>query len=660
MSVVMAWAEGERARWLGRAAALDHGREQPEWVRAATRADKLSDLTPAQVSWLVAKGPEAPARALLAEASGPLRRGGRLDLGRVAAARFGVDALPLVLGEASDSADRLGLLVLPYRGPQVATLVAGWLRQLGSARLWARLWLLRHAELAARTLRPAALAGTGRAQRNAVDALRFLSDSGHAANLPPEPAPLLEDETASLVAVLRRARLAAPPEPPPGDPELPLAVESSAAPQPLVEPLDVPGDPHLAADLGQTLLDGWLNDGMPAAKAWILLAQAHVGDDATMDRLAPLIRSWPGKNRWARAVDGLAVLATAGTDVALRHLLAIAEGMSGGPTNDRADTYLAQAAAARGLSVTQLADRLAVDLGLDTGVVLDYGPRSFTIVLDDHLKPHVVDGAGKLLARPPRPGVRDSRPEAYQGFRQFGKELRTAAGRQIARIERDMLAHRRRPAGDLAAVLLPHPILGSITRRLLWGEYHPDGRLLRALRVAEDGSFADLDDTTAAVEPGAALGVVHPAQLGAELAGWVRTFDDYGIVQPFPQLHRPAVALTAAQRTATGLEGFGPLSREAVERLLNNRWLGNGYEEPGHRHTRLHRRLGTGGLALVVEVTPGVPTSWSVDAEEQHITELWVDDADSDHLRLSRSVPLGAADPVALSELLVELHALHR
>lgn len=741
---VMVWADGERELWWSRAAALDHGLEQPDWVTAATGADRLSELTPMQVSWLFSKGPEASARALLAT---PLlhRARQRLDVNRVAVARFELDALPLALSEAGESADQLGVLMLPFRGPEAALMVAGWLRQLGSARLWARLWLYRHAEAAARALIPAAAGRPGKARQNAEDALRYLAAIGHgpiivktadgygaaagaviAALLEPAPgrelpsgvpgratpggaeltpvpsvfpdaaraarkgqAPqwmrperlpeirragggsLPEDEVARLVDALTRSRLGGAPEPAPGDPAprnggLPLVVESSAAAQPLVAPADpeaarlIAGcDRQSLAAFGRALLDEWLTDEMPASEAWVVPAQAHVGDDSTMDRLAPLVRSWPARSRYARAIDGLAVLATVATDGALRHLLAIEEGMSGGPTNERAVVYLTQAAARRGLSVTQLADRLAITHGLDTGVTLDYGPRKFMVVTDEHLTAYAADADGRLLARPPKPGVKDTHPEAYQQFLRLKRELRVTVAAQIARLEREMLAHRHRPARDLPAVLLPHPILGPIARRLLWGEYDAGKGLVRALRVAEDGSFADLHDTTAAVDGDAPLGIVHPAELGGELAGWAQTFADYEILQPFPQLHRPAVVLTGAERAATSLAGFGPVATDRVVGLLRGRWQGNGFHPSSRLHTQLAREL-PGGLTLLVEVDPGVTTSTHNTVGEQRITEVWADDMWSDHWQLARRTPMGACDSAALSESLVELYALSR
>ncbi|SNY70500.1 DUF4132 domain-containing protein [Paractinoplanes atraurantiacus] len=679
---VMAWEEGERERWLARAALLEHGREEDGWTREANNADRLSDLSPMQVPWLFAKGPEAAARAMLA---GPmlLRQRQRLDIGRVAVARFEVDALKLALGLAGESADRLGSLLLPFRGPEPAALVAGWLRHLGSARLWARLWLQRHATVAAQALMPVALGKPGRARQNAEDALHHLRATGHEATLlkvaagktakprkmpdwaRPERLPgvrrigggmLGEDEVGRLIEGLTRSRLEDAPEPAPGDPAPGgRAVESSAAAQPEVrapDPEILAGcDRHSLAEFGRALLDQWLTDDMPASEAWVLLAQAHLGDDSTMDKLAPLIRSWPARSRWARAIDGLAVLATAGTDVALRHLLAMEERMSGGPTNDRALVYLTQAAARRGLSVTQLADRLAATHDLGRGVTLDYGPRSFTVVLDDHLTPHVVGADGRRLAKPPKPGVKDFKPESFQDFVRLKKELRLTVSAQTARLERDMLAHRVRPA---AGVRAPHPILGPLARRLLWAE--PG----RRLRIAEDGSFADVHDATARVDDDAVLRIVHPAELEpAELADWRQIFADYEILQPFPQLNRPFVALTEEQRAATSLPGFGPVATGAVVGLLNRGWLGNGF----HNGTRLHTQLAhalPGDLTLLIEVDPGVSTSSLNSVDEQRITEIWIDDAGSDHWQVARTTPMGAGDAAALSELLTGLDATLR
>ncbi|KHD77477.1 hypothetical protein MB27_10125 [Actinoplanes utahensis] len=714
---VMVWADGERDRWLARAAALDPGVHEPAWSTTGGGTYPV----PAQMLWAIARGPDEVARDVIARTRlRGLRQ--RVDLGRVVIARFGIDALDHAVTEAEGSPDQLGMLLLPFRAPRIAPLAAGWLRHLGSARLWARLWLRRHPETAVRALLPAATGKPGRVRQQAEDALHFLTTAGHGEidivagyarggpagidsgvralfavppgfAVPPQathtarkggdPAwtcpeglpeirltdggALPEDEVAALIAGLREARLEDPPEPAPGDPEpagseQPLVVEAPAAAQPMVrapepevEKLIARCDRASLAAFGRALLDEWLTADMPAAQAWVLLAQAHVGDDTTMDRLAPLVRGWPPKSRYLRAIDGHAVLATMGTDVSLRHLLAIEENMSGGAMNERATVYLTQAAARRGLSVTQLADRLAVTHGLDTGIPMDYGTRAFTVTVDEKLSPQVVAADGRVLARPPKPGAKDTRPEAYQWFLQFKKELRATVAGHVARLRKDMTRHRFRPARDLPAVVLPHPLLGPLARRLLWGEYDAANRLVRALRIAEDGSFADLDDSTATVDGDTPIGIPHPAELGADLADWRQIFVDYEILQPFPQVHRPAVSLTGSQRAATGLPGWGPVAPERILELVREQWTGNA-EYSAAPHTRITRDL-PGGHTLVVDFAPGVPATGNpVAAGPQRIVEIWADHRWSDHLQRARRTPMGVCDPAALSEALVELY----
>ncbi|MEV0898936.1 hypothetical protein [Actinoplanes sp. NPDC049802] len=370
-ATVMAWEDGERERWLSRSTALGHGPEQPGWADAAAAALDLTGLTPRQVSWLFADGPEATARKLLAQTDDlRYRAPHRIDLSQVTVARLGVDALPLAVAGAAGSADLMGVLLLPFRGPEPARLVAGWLRHLGSARLWARLWLRRHAESAARALVPATAGRAGAARRNAEDAVRYLASIGHGpmlittaeaygtgahaavvalvapgdeAALTPVPslfstpgrAPrrvkvpswlnldelpkillteggtLPADEVGRLILALTSSRLADPPEPAPGDPSgpdgRPVVVESSAAAQPTVAP---PGpevktliagcDRASLAEFGRALMEAWIAGGLPPSEAWVVVAQAHLGDDATMDHLAPKVRAWPQDSRHQR------------------------------------------------------------------------------------------------------------------------------------------------------------------------------------------------------------------------------------------------------------------------------------------------------------------------------------------------------------------------
>ncbi|WP_455902132.1 hypothetical protein [Rhodococcus gordoniae] len=107
----------------------------------------------------------------------------------------------------------------------------------------------------------------------------------------------------------------------------------------------------------------------------------------------PLIRSWPGQSAHKRAVAGLDVLAQIGTDTALLHLHAISEKLKFPALKTAAQDKVEQIAVDLGLTTDQLGDRLAPTFDLDApdALHLNYGPRSFTLDFDEHLRPILYD-----------------------------------------------------------------------------------------------------------------------------------------------------------------------------------------------------------------------------------------------------------------------------
>jgi len=63
--------------------------------------------------------------------------------------------------------------------------------------------------------------------------------------------------------------------------------------------------------------------------------------------------------------------------------------------------------------------------------------------------------------------------------------------------------------------------------------------VVRALRITEDRSLADVDDEPYPLGDDDVVGLAHPAALGDDTARWAEVFADYEILQPFPQLGRP-------------------------------------------------------------------------------------------------------------------------
>jgi predicted DNA-binding WGR domain protein len=315
------------------------------------------------------------------------------------------------------------------------------------------------------------------------------------------------------------------------------------APLSILEEITKALDPESSAEFAWELFSAWLAQGAPAKDAWAFWALGHLGDDATARLLTPMIRAWPGESAHARAVVGLDVLATIGTDVALMHLHGIAQKLKFKGLQEKAREKIDAVAQARGLSAEELADRLVPDLGLDDDgtLRLDFGPRQFTVGFDEALKPFVRDAAGKRTGDLPKAGKSDDAEKAAAAIEQYKalkKDAKTIAQGQVLRLELIMCAQRRFDAAGFRNFFVAHPLMIHLVRRVLWGVY-VDGTLTAGFRVAEDGTFADRDDGPFTLAEDATVGVVHRLELDdADAAAWGQVFGDYEILQPFDQLGR--------------------------------------------------------------------------------------------------------------------------
>ncbi len=254
-------------------------------------------------------------------------------------------------------------------------------------------------------------------------------------------------------------------------------------------------DPASLAEFGWALFEAWQAVGSPSKEIWALRALGILGNDDTVRRLTPLVRAWPGVGGHARAIVGLDVYAGIGTEVALMHLHSIAQRVKFAALKAQAAAKIADIASSLGLTAEQLNDRLIPDLGLDADgtMTLDYGSRRFTVGFDERLKPYVADSTGRRQTLP-KPGARDDPAKAtiaFQNFANLKKDVRTLAADQIARFELAMVTSRRWSADDFTRLLVRHPLVSHIVRRLVWCTYDVSGSV--AFRVAEDRTFANVD-----------------------------------------------------------------------------------------------------------------------------------------------------------------------
>ncbi|GAA0928258.1 hypothetical protein GCM10009558_041010 [Virgisporangium aurantiacum] len=344
-----------------------------------------------------------------------------------------------------------------------------------------------------------------------------------------------------------------------------------------------------------------------------------------------------------------------GTDVALMHLYGISETVKFAGLRDKARERIAEIADDLGLSAAELADRLVPDFGLDGdgGMVLDFGPRRFTVGFDEQLKPYVVDGSGKRRANLPKPGAGDDpglAPAAAKRFAALRKDVRTAAGDQLRRLERAMVSGRRWSAGDFATYLAGHPLVRHIVRRLVWTT-DTGG----SFRVAEDGTYADASDDTYALPPDASVAVAHPVGLGPATKAWAEVFTDYEILQPFPQLGRETFALTDAERAATSLERWsGRIVPTGTLLGLERRgWRRADPQDAGNQPW--FERDAPGGDRLLIMIDPGIPVGSPTDIPEQCVGTVVIVRSDDYEWQPRYPQRIGTLDDVTASELIRDM-----
>jgi uncharacterized protein DUF4132 len=285
---------------------------------------------------------------------------------------------------------------------------------------------------------------------------------------------------------------------------------------------------------------------------------------------------------------------------------------------------------------------------------LDYGPRGFTAGFDEQLKPYVIDDTGARRTTLPKPGVRDDQdlaPAAYKRFAALKKDVRTVADQQLRRFEQAMVTQRRWTAKEFRTLIVEHPLVWHLARRLVW--ITEDGR---AFRVAEDRSLADLQDDELTLTEPTRIGVAHPLQISGNLKAWAEVFEDYEIGQPFPQLNRPTYALTEEECASTELERFHDIT-VPVGRLLGMERRGwqRGSAENNGIQVNVLREL-PDGRTLVIGVDPGISVGDIGYWPEQRIDRVWLNLGTRISWRTeSQPVPFSELDAITASEILADI-----
>ncbi|EPE8841605.1 DUF4132 domain-containing protein [Escherichia coli] len=586
-----------------------------------------------------------------------------------------------------------------FAATELAPAVARAFNKLKTLRQDASSWLLKYPEHAITGLLPAALGKTGEAQDNARAALRMLTENGHQPLLQEIARRYNQPEVTDAVNAL----LALDPldNHPTKIPTLPTFYQPSLWTRPLLkanaqslpdsallhlgEMLRFPQEEALypgllqvkdacttdsLAEFAWDLFTAWQTAGAPSKESWAFTALGVLGNDDTARKLTPLIRAWPGESQHKRATVGLDILAAIGSDIALMQLNGIAQKLKFKALQERAKEKIANIAESRELTVAELEDRLAPDLGLDDNgsLLLDFGPRQFTVSFDETLKPFVRDASGSRLKDLPKPNKSDDELQANNAVNRYKllkKDARTVAAQQVARLESAMCLRRRWSPENFQLFLVEHPLVRHLTRRLIWGVYSAENQLLACFRVAEDNSYSTADDDLFTLPEGdISIGIPHVLEISpTDAAAFGQLFADYELLPPFRQLDRNSYALTEAERNASELTRWAgrkcPSGR--VMGLANKGWM-RGEPQDGGWICWMIKPLGRWSLIMEIDEGFAVGMSPAELSAEQLLSKLWLWEGKAESYgwgsNSTQEAQFSVLDAITASELINDIEAL--
>ncbi|NMM62424.1 DUF4132 domain-containing protein [Clostridium sp. P21] len=313
--------------------------------------------------------------------------------------------------------------------------------------------------------------------------------------------------------------------------------------------------------VGLEILKNWINDGADTKKKWTLALVTSVGGLNVVNALKDQIDIWAKNARGAIACEAIKALALNGSDEALMILDTISRKFKHKQIKKAAGEAFISAAKILKLTAEDLADRIVpnLDFNLRGERVFDYGSRSFTVTLGVDFSLKIEDNNGKTIKTLPKMGKADDElksKEALSEFKAMKKQIKTVVSTQTLRLEMALSSNRLWSKKAWEKLFVKNPIMHNFSLGLVWGVYE-EGKLKDTFRYMEDGSFNTKDEEEYELLEKDYIGLVHPLEMDKEsLDDWKQQFEDYEIVQPFPQLQRKIYKITEEEKKMKVIERF--------------------------------------------------------------------------------------------------------
>lgn len=307
-----------------------------------------------------------------------------------------------------------------------------------------------------------------------------------------------------------------------------------------------------------------------------MLALASVAGDSDCVKLCEqYLRKFFG-HRLAQCKALIEVLAWMKHPLAIQLLLSIGNRFRTKALRQAANDHVQALAEREGWTIDELADRTIPDAGFarptdeegrPTGTVaeliLDYGPRSFVVRLDDELEPVITREDGKAVKAPPAPAKSDDEEKAKaakKAFTEAKKLVKEVVKRQSERMYEAVCTQRCWRFDDWQRYLAQHPIVGKICTRVVWSAFEPSGsseKFLTNFRPLEDGSLTNEQDDSVTLKEDTLIRVAHDCNTPAQARPlWIQHLQDYDVTPVFQQFGRTVFELPSDKGDTNEINDF--------------------------------------------------------------------------------------------------------
>jgi hypothetical protein len=336
----------------------------------------------------------------------------------------------------------------------------------------------------------------------------------------------------------------------------------------------------------------------------------------------------------------------------------------------KAQEFMEEIAKQKGLTRSQLEDRIVPDCDLDErgSRTFDFGPRKFFFTLGGDMKPLVRDEDKKLLKDLPKPGAKDDKvkaEEAVAEWKLLKAQLREVLKVQAGRLEQAMVTGRSWPVEEFEAFLVKHPLMTNLARTVLWGAYDSKGKLKNTFRVTEEQDYADSKDEPFQLKGIDFVGIVHPLHLDeATSQAWGEVLGDYEIAAPFPQLGRTVYKLDPNEEKTDDLRRFHDLVLVAPTLVFTLEKLGwvRGMAMDGGCFDEHSKQFPAADITVIVNYEGNVGMGYIDPNESLTVKSVQflsgMRPPSGYGWKKEGALKLGAVPPVVISEVLADLTAL--